>query len=74
MSLMPAINESLAGIQSNLWSLNDAASRLAKPDTELINLVPELVDAEEAKLAVLANAHVAAAADEMLGSLVDMLA
>lgn len=74
MSLMPAVNQALAGIQSNLWSLNDVASRLAKPDDEAINLVPELVEAEEAKQAVLANAKVAATADEMLGSLIDILA
>lgn len=74
MSFMTAINEASAGIQSNLWWMNDTASRAAKPEAEAVNLVPELVDAEEAKQALVANAQVVATADEMLGSLVDMLA
>ncbi len=68
-----ALSTASSGIQRNLASLDAAAERIAYQPLGT-NTVKDLIDMKVAKHGVAANAAVVRTADEMLGTLVDILA
>ncbi len=67
-----AINTAAYGIQTNLQRLNDAASRVRVSPLES-DSVRGIVDMEVAKHGIAANAAVIKVADQMFGTMVDIL-
>ncbi|MCA9149335.1 MAG: hypothetical protein KDA92_08560 [Planctomycetales bacterium] len=71
MSFSTAMSVAATGIQQGFQKLDDAARRIAEPDSD--DLAKDLVSAIEAKHSVAANAAVVKTSDKMVGSLVDMM-
>lgn len=65
------MNSGLAGVQSGMTRLDNAAEKIAKGDSD--SLSPEtLIEPMIAENQVNASAKVIATADEMLGTLIDI--
>jgi len=73
MPVIPAMNSALFGIHESLRRFDETASRLAvtAPGDDLAG---DLVGLKVAKYGVQANVAVVQAADEMTGTLLDILA
>ena len=71
--MVEAIGSALSGIQRNLQSFNSSADKLSKDQMDQ-KFAKDVVDMKTAKKGVEINAAVLKRADEMTGTLVDILA
>ncbi len=76
--VMPAINSALSGMAQNQQRMATAADRISRVGTTSdpgdVDLSRELVNVMESKHGYRANLSVLKAADEMIGSLLDIFA
>lgn len=72
MSVGSAMNSALSGIQQSFDKLDLAASRIAAP-ADVDQVTQSAIETIEAKHGVKVNTRVLQVADEMLGTMLDML-
>jgi len=75
MSTIPAMQSAVYGLRESIRSFDETASRLARETSagDLDHLAEAFVDLTAAKAGVSANVAVARTANEMTGSLLDLL-
>ncbi len=76
MSTIPALQSALYGLKESLRTFDETASRIARETAvgDLGHLAENFVDLMTAEAGVSANVAVARSADEMTGTLLDLLA
>lgn len=72
--MIEALHHAVAGIQTNMRKFDEAAIRAVNKSHDLRDLAKDIVDMKYHKRAVEMNFPTIKAAEEMIGSLVDILA
>ncbi|MFH2000981.1 MAG: hypothetical protein ABIK28_14965 [Planctomycetota bacterium] len=72
--MIEALHAAVTGIQTNMKKYDEAAIRAVNDTRDLSGLARDIVDMKFHKRAIQMNFPTIRAADEMLGSLVDILA